>query len=115
MILVNGCFLWILDPVPGIHANTRSKPSKTWIPNSCFQNISAYRASMAHKTNHSFLPNCEFGEAFHPRYLELLISRVNPPGSDLPAKTGSGSDLREKNPGPTLKKTPAPTLVKKPD
>jgi len=33
-----------------------------------YQSLSAYRASLAHKTNHSFLPNCEFSEVNHPRW-----------------------------------------------
>lgn len=33
-----------------------------------YQSLSSYRASLAHKTNHSFLPNCEFGEVNHPRW-----------------------------------------------
>ena len=29
---------------------------------------SNYCASLAHKTNHSFIPNCEFSEFNHPRW-----------------------------------------------
>ena len=32
-----------------------------------YHQLSSYCASLAHKTNHSFVPNCEFGEFFHPR------------------------------------------------
>ncbi|XP_023348390.1 histone-lysine N-methyltransferase SETD7, partial [Eurytemora carolleeae] len=36
-----------------------------------------YCASLAHKTNHSFLPNCEFSEIFHPRwgFTPCLVTR----------------------------------------
>jgi len=33
-----------------------------------YHQLSSYCASLAHKTNHSFVPNCEFGEFFHPRW-----------------------------------------------
>jgi len=33
-----------------------------------YQSLERYRASLAHKTNHSFLPNCEFAEVLHPRW-----------------------------------------------
>ena len=33
-----------------------------------------YRASLAHKTNHSFIPNCEFDEFHHPRFLLTMIN-----------------------------------------
>ena len=32
------------------------------------RSLAAYTASLAHKTNHSFVPNCEFDEFHHPRY-----------------------------------------------
>lgn len=32
-----------------------------------FRSLRNYRATMAHKTNHSFIPNCEFNEFHHPR------------------------------------------------
>ena len=50
---------------PDVQTNTLLK---TRILSSCFQNISAYRASMAHKTNHSFIPNTEFVVFDHPRW-----------------------------------------------
>ena len=31
------------------------------------RSLESYRASLAHKTNHSFIPNCEFDEFHHPR------------------------------------------------
>jgi len=42
-----------------------------------YQSISNYCASLAHKTNHSFLPNCEFSEIFHPRWglVPCLVTR----------------------------------------
>ena len=33
-----------------------------------FRSLTNYCASLAHKTNHSFIPNCEFGEFHHPRF-----------------------------------------------
>ena len=33
-----------------------------------FRSLDNYCASLAHKTNHSFIPNCEFGEFHHPRF-----------------------------------------------
>lgn len=33
-----------------------------------YHQLSSYCASLAHKTNHSFVPNCEFGEFWHPRW-----------------------------------------------
>lgn len=32
------------------------------------RSLTSYSASLAHKTNHSFIPNCEFGEFLHPRF-----------------------------------------------
>merc|ERR1719150_1815621 len=32
------------------------------------RSLAAYTASLAHKTNHSFVPNCEFDEFHHPRF-----------------------------------------------
>lgn len=42
-----------------------------------FQELSAWSASLAHKTNHSFLPNCEFSEINHPRWglVPCLVTR----------------------------------------
>jgi len=42
-----------------------------------YQSLSSWQASLAHKTNHSFLPNCEFSEAFHPRWglVPCLVTR----------------------------------------
>ena len=31
------------------------------------RSLANYTASLAHKTNHSFIPNCEFDEFHHPR------------------------------------------------
>ena len=33
-----------------------------------FRSLESYSASLAHKTNHSFIPNCEFNEFHHPRF-----------------------------------------------
>ena len=33
-----------------------------------FRSLTNHCASLAHKTNHSFIPNCEFGEFHHPRF-----------------------------------------------
>eukprot|EP00092_Neocalanus_flemingeri_P001183 GFUD01001260.1.p1 GENE.GFUD01001260.1~~GFUD01001260.1.p1 ORF type:complete len:494 (+),score=107.84 GFUD01001260.1:94-1575(+) len=33
-----------------------------------YHSYSSYCASLAHKTNHSFIPNCEFSEFNHPRW-----------------------------------------------
>ena len=32
-----------------------------------FRTLNNYCATLAHKTNHSFVPNCEFHEFHHPR------------------------------------------------
>ena len=38
------------------------------------RSLAAYTASLAHKTNHSFVPNCEFDEFHHPRYTIYTLS-----------------------------------------
>ena len=38
------------------------------------RSLAAYTASLAHKTNHSFVPNCEFDEFHHPRYTIYSVS-----------------------------------------
>jgi len=42
-----------------------------------YQDIRNWCASLAHKTNHSFLPNCEFSEIIHPRWglVPCLVTR----------------------------------------
>ena len=46
-------------------SNTETSPYID-IPNECID-LSSYRASLAHKANHSFKPNCKFVSVDHPR------------------------------------------------
>ena len=46
-------------------SNTESSPYID-IPNECIE-LSNYKASLAHKANHSFNPNCKFVSVDHPR------------------------------------------------
>ena len=41
------------------------------------RSLAAYTASLAHKTNHSFVPNCEFDEFHHPRYTIYSVSTLS--------------------------------------
>ena len=43
------------------------------------RSLAAYTASLAHKTNHSFVPNCEFDEFHHPRYTIYSVSTQHLP------------------------------------
>jgi hypothetical protein len=36
-----------------------------------FNRISKYRATLGHKANHSFMPNSEFTQLFHPKFGEI--------------------------------------------
>ena len=49
-------------------ANTEGSPYVD-IPMECID-LDNYRASLAHKANHSFSPNCKFVAVDHPRYFK---------------------------------------------
>ena len=41
------------------------------LPNEC-ADVTVYTASLAHKANHSFVPNCQFVAVDHPRYERIV-------------------------------------------
>jgi hypothetical protein len=45
------------------------------IPMEC-TDATIYRATLAHKANHSFTPNCQFIAVDHPRYWNLVLGQI---------------------------------------
>ena len=41
-----------------------------------FRSVRSYSASLAHKVNHSFFPNCRFSDFSHPRFGRILCVKT---------------------------------------
>jgi len=63
----NGCPTWQNEANAYKIFDPNNKEGVVDIPEK-YHAYSSYCASLAHKTNHSFIPNCEFGEFIHPRW-----------------------------------------------